>query len=131
MVVMTIRRTHPSIQLSFLLENQDGVKTTTYKPLLLLSFKLPVSFYGMVNILFDSHINLTTCVQRIYELVVRHFLACLSQPAVGAETTVEIDIAGEMFSASGRMIIAVSSNSLFFQIKAFHLVSHGCPGWPT
>lgn len=46
--------------------------------------------------------------QRLYELVVRHFLACVSQPAVGAETTVEIDIAGEMFSASGRVILAVS-----------------------
>eukprot|EP00268_Persea_americana_P023586 TRINITY_DN23151_c0_g1_i5.p1 TRINITY_DN23151_c0_g1~~TRINITY_DN23151_c0_g1_i5.p1 ORF type:complete len:712 (+),score=128.06 TRINITY_DN23151_c0_g1_i5:130-2265(+) len=43
---------------------------------------------------------------RLYELVVRHFLACVSQPAVGAETTVEIDIAGELFSASGRVIVA-------------------------
>ncbi|CAL9117466.1 unnamed protein product [Musa textilis] len=43
---------------------------------------------------------------RLYEIVVRHFLACVSQPAVGAETTVEIDIAGEQFSASGRVIIA-------------------------
>ncbi|XP_008807898.2 DNA topoisomerase 3-alpha isoform X1 [Phoenix dactylifera] len=43
---------------------------------------------------------------RLYELVVRHFLACVSKPAVGAETTVEIDIAGEQFSASGRVIIA-------------------------
>ncbi|XP_074320919.1 DNA topoisomerase 3-alpha [Silene latifolia] len=42
---------------------------------------------------------------KVYELVVRHFLACVSQPAVGAETVVEIDIAGELFSASGRMII--------------------------
>ncbi|KAL8477361.1 hypothetical protein ACS0TY_029602 [Phlomoides rotata] len=42
----------------------------------------------------------------VYELVVRHFLACVSQPARGAETTVEIDIAGEQFSASGRVIIA-------------------------
>ncbi|XP_030964836.1 DNA topoisomerase 3-alpha-like [Quercus lobata] len=45
---------------------------------------------------------------RLYELVVRHFLACASQPAVGAETNVEIDIAGELFSASGRVILAVS-----------------------
>ncbi|KAL2941854.1 DNA topoisomerase 3-alpha [Bienertia sinuspersici] len=45
---------------------------------------------------------------KVYELVVRHFLACVSQPAVSAETTVEIDIAGEMFSASGRVILAVS-----------------------
>lgn len=43
---------------------------------------------------------------RLYELVVRHFLACVSQPAVGAETNVEIDIAGELFSASGRVILA-------------------------
>lgn len=43
---------------------------------------------------------------RLYELVVRHFLACVSQPAVGAETTVDIDIAGESFSTSGRVIIA-------------------------
>ncbi|KAF8018677.1 hypothetical protein BT93_H3544 [Corymbia citriodora subsp. variegata] len=43
---------------------------------------------------------------RLYELVVRHFLACVSQPAIGAETTVEIDIAGEQFAATGRVIIA-------------------------
>ncbi|XP_065876649.1 DNA topoisomerase 3-alpha isoform X1 [Euphorbia lathyris] len=42
---------------------------------------------------------------RVYELVVRHFLACVSQPALGAETTVQIDIAGEQFSASGRVIL--------------------------
>jgi len=47
-------------------------------------------------------------VQKLYELVVRHFLACCSQPAVGAETTVEIDIAGEQFTASGRVVLAVS-----------------------
>ena len=46
--------------------------------------------------------------QKVYELVVRHFLACVSQPAVSAETTVEVDIAGELFSASGRVILAVS-----------------------
>ncbi|XP_040371096.1 DNA topoisomerase 3-alpha isoform X3 [Rosa chinensis] len=49
---------------------------------------------------------------RLYELVVRHFLACVSQPAVGAETTVEIDIAGEMFSASGRVILAFIPTTL-------------------
>ncbi|RAL51559.1 hypothetical protein DM860_011061 [Cuscuta australis] len=43
---------------------------------------------------------------RVYELVVRHFLACVSQPAKGAETIVEIDIAGEQFSTCGRTIIA-------------------------
>ncbi|XP_057856163.2 DNA topoisomerase 3-alpha isoform X2 [Cryptomeria japonica] len=43
--------------------------------------------------------------KKLYELVVRHFLACVSQPALGAGTTVDIDIAGEKFSASGLMII--------------------------
>ncbi|KAJ3673895.1 hypothetical protein LUZ60_005887 [Juncus effusus] len=50
--------------------------------------------------------NWTPDHMKIYELVVRHFLACVSQPAVGAETTVEIDIAGEQFHANGRAIIA-------------------------
>lgn len=55
----------------------------------------------------------------MYELVVRHFLACVSQPAVGAETTVEIDIAGEQFHANGRAIIAVQSllRSLTFEFS--------------
>ncbi|KAL8159182.1 hypothetical protein V2J09_000719 [Rumex salicifolius] len=44
--------------------------------------------------------------KNVYELVVRHFLACVSQPAIGAETSVKIDIAGEEFSASGRVIIS-------------------------
>ncbi|XP_069501793.1 DNA topoisomerase 3-alpha isoform X2 [Ambystoma mexicanum] len=44
--------------------------------------------------------------QRIYEFIVRHFLACCSQDAQGMETTVEIDIAAERFVAHGLMIIA-------------------------
>nr|XP_033819211.1 DNA topoisomerase 3-alpha isoform X1 [Geotrypetes seraphini] len=44
--------------------------------------------------------------QRIYEFIVRHFLACCSLDAQGLETTVEIDIASEQFVAHGLMIIA-------------------------
>ncbi|XP_061079167.1 DNA topoisomerase 3-alpha isoform X2 [Conger conger] len=44
--------------------------------------------------------------QRLYEFIVRHFLACCSQDAVGQETTVDIDIAREKFAAHGLMIIA-------------------------
>lgn len=40
----------------------------------------------------------------MYELVVRHFLACVSKDAVGSETIVNIDIAGEKFSANGLVI---------------------------
>ena len=42
---------------------------------------------------------------RVYELITRHFLACVSQDAIGKETTVGIDINGEKFSANGLMII--------------------------
>lgn len=41
----------------------------------------------------------------MYEFIVRHFLACVSQDALGQETVVDIDIAQEKFSASGLMII--------------------------
>ncbi|RUS69493.1 hypothetical protein EGW08_022747 [Elysia chlorotica] len=44
--------------------------------------------------------------RKIYEYVVRHFLACLSQDAQGHETVVEIEIAQEKFSAQGLMILA-------------------------
>eukprot|EP00271_Cylindrocystis_brebissonii_P001575 TRINITY_DN11845_c0_g3_i2.p1 TRINITY_DN11845_c0_g3~~TRINITY_DN11845_c0_g3_i2.p1 ORF type:complete len:600 (-),score=87.47 TRINITY_DN11845_c0_g3_i2:707-2506(-) len=50
--------------------------------------------------------NWTADHARIYELVVRHFLACVSQPAVGFETVATIDIAGESFKARGLMITA-------------------------
>eukprot|EP00899_Mesostigma_viride_P001798 jgi/Mesvir1/11619/Mv00025-RA.1 len=44
--------------------------------------------------------------KRLYDFVVRHFLACCSQPAVGYETTASIDIAREGFTARGLMITA-------------------------
>ncbi|KAM5152554.1 DNA topoisomerase 3-alpha [Mantella aurantiaca] len=50
--------------------------------------------------------NLQGNEQRIYEFIVRHFLACCSQDAQGQETTVEIDISAERFVAHGLMIIA-------------------------
>jgi DNA topoisomerase IA len=37
----------------------------------------------------------------VYELVVRHFLACCSKDAVGRETAVDVGIAGERFRATG------------------------------
>ncbi|XP_050019659.1 DNA topoisomerase 3-alpha isoform X1 [Alexandromys fortis] len=44
--------------------------------------------------------------RRLYEFIVRHFLACCSQDAQGQETTVEIDIAQERFVAHGLVILA-------------------------
>ncbi|KAL0841388.1 hypothetical protein ABMA28_015083 [Loxostege sticticalis] len=50
--------------------------------------------------------NLSGNEQRLYEFIVRSFLACCSKDAQGQETTVSIDVAGERFSASGLMITA-------------------------
>ena len=49
--------------------------------------------------------NLSGNEARVYELITRHFLACVSQDAVGKETTVQIEINGEKFHANGLMII--------------------------
>ncbi|XP_058139339.1 DNA topoisomerase 3-alpha isoform X1 [Dasypus novemcinctus] len=50
--------------------------------------------------------NLQGNERRLYEFIVRHFLACCSQDAQGQETTVEISIAQELFVAHGLMILA-------------------------
>lgn len=45
--------------------------------------------------------NLNGDEKRIYELIVRHFLATLDKDAVGFETTIEININGELFTLHG------------------------------
>ncbi len=42
---------------------------------------------------------------RVFELIVRHFLACVSQDAQGKETTVHIDVNGEKFVAHGLTVV--------------------------
>jgi len=42
---------------------------------------------------------------RLYEFVARRFLACCSRDAIGHETTVKLDLAGEVFTANGLMIL--------------------------
>ncbi|CAK9208461.1 unnamed protein product [Sphagnum troendelagicum] len=54
----------------------------------------------------EGEANWTNDHKKIYELVVRHYLACVSQPAIGYGTTATVDIAGEKFTASGLMITA-------------------------
>ncbi|CAN8003268.1 unnamed protein product, partial [Ixodes hexagonus] len=44
--------------------------------------------------------------KRVYELVVRHFLACLSKDAEGKESSVEVDLNDERFVATGLIIFA-------------------------
>lgn len=43
--------------------------------------------------------------KRVYELVVRHFLACVSRDAVGSETVVNATIGKEEFTATGLVIL--------------------------
>ncbi|RZC37038.1 DNA topoisomerase 3-alpha [Asbolus verrucosus] len=49
--------------------------------------------------------NLTGNEQRVYEYIVRHFLACVQKDAQGFETVVTADIAGEKFTAKGLIIL--------------------------
>ena len=53
---------------------------------------------------FDAPTGQGREAMQIYELVCRHFLACCSPPALGARTTVEVDIASERFTARALMI---------------------------
>jgi DNA topoisomerase III len=41
---------------------------------------------------------------RVYELIARHFLACVSPDAEGAQTVVTVDVGGEAFTASGTQV---------------------------
>lgn len=49
--------------------------------------------------------NLTGNDQKVYEYIVRHFLACVSKDALGHETIVKVNIAGEIFTAKGLLIL--------------------------
>lgn len=49
--------------------------------------------------------NLTGNEQKVYEYIVRHFLACVHKDAQGFETVVTADIAGEKFIAKGLIIL--------------------------
>jgi DNA topoisomerase-3 len=42
--------------------------------------------------------------KRVYELVVRHFLACCAKDAVGSESVVRVRVAGEGFTAKGLVV---------------------------
>lgn len=66
--------------------------------------------------------------KRLYEFIVRHFLACCSKDAQGQEVTVEIDIAEEKFSASGLTIIARNYLEVYPYDKWYNKVM--LPVWP-
>jgi DNA topoisomerase-3 len=54
--------------------------------------------------------------QLVYELVVRHFLACCSGDALADETIVTIDMGGETFTNSGSLI----------HLRIFSICTHSC-----
>lgn len=43
--------------------------------------------------------------KRVYEFVIRRFLACCSEDAVGSTSTVEITYGGELFAATGLLVL--------------------------
>ncbi len=45
---------------------------------------------------------------RVYEIICKHFLACLSKDAIGNQTKIEIEIGGEIFRARGISIVEMN-----------------------
>lgn len=55
--------------------------------------------------------------KRVYELVTRHFLACVSMHAEGLETIVDIDVAKEKVMSSQLIIKNVSNHKLKIEME--------------
>lgn len=53
---------------------------------------------------FSNFVDLQGNEQRVYELITRHFLACVSKDAVGSETIVNVTVNDEEFTATGLCI---------------------------
>ncbi|XP_072931874.1 DNA topoisomerase 3-alpha [Epargyreus clarus] len=72
---------------------------------------------------------------RLYEFIVRSFLACCSKDAQGQETTVVVDIANETFTANGLMITARNYLDVYpydkWSSKEIHLYEMGQIFTPT
>ena len=71
---------------------------------------------------------------RLYELVTRRFLACCSKDALGHETIVKANLAGEEFSAFGLMVIERNYLDIYTldrwtakKIPTFHEGEHFVP----
>ena len=45
---------------------------------------------------------------KVYELICKHFLACLAQDAVGNATKIEVEMGGELFRARGVRIVSMN-----------------------
>lgn len=49
--------------------------------------------------------NVSATERKVYDYVVRHFLACCSEDAKGQSTTLTLDWGGELFTASGLVVL--------------------------
>jgi DNA topoisomerase-3 len=56
----------------------------------------PVKHANKADLSFDEW--------RVYEIISRHFLACISKDAVGSETKADVILGGELFYAKGLII---------------------------
>lgn len=56
---------------------------------------------------------------KLYELVVRHFLACVSSDAVGSERTIHVDVNQERFHLSGLVILERNFLDVYIYQKWF------------
>lgn len=54
---------------------------------------------------------------QLYELITRHFLACVSKDAVGNETTITINMNGEEFHTSGLIILEKNYLEVYHYVK--------------
>lgn len=59
--------------------------------------------YPVISI--GPNIQLDVNEKKVYDYVVRHFLACCSEDAKGQTTTITLDWAGEKFKASGLIVL--------------------------
>lgn len=79
--------------------------------------------------------NLSGNEQKVYEYIVRHFLACVSKDALGFETTVQADVAEEKFTAKGLMILEKNYLDVYiyekWNAKEIHNYNEGDTFTPT
>lgn len=59
--------------------------------------------YPIISI--GRNVQLDANEKKVYEYVVRHFLACCSEDAKGQTTTITLDWAGERFKSTGLMVL--------------------------
>lgn len=61
--------------------------------------------------------SLTGRERDLYELITRHFLACVSKDALGLETVVSIDMNGEEFTTNGLIILELNYLEVYKYFK--------------